>query len=414
MAKIFPDVAKTKVIFASHAEESVYAKCLGLSDKWQVYYSVTLSSIEENRGLVDNETDFLLYHPDYGVIVLEVKGGRIGFNKDKDSFYTVNRYGKSFFIKNPFQQALTWKSRFLRYLRKENIKVPITHMVSFPSLYERDLPNTAEIEKELFIGKEKLDNLEVSLKDAVKKAQPQKFLQFDDVSSRLDKVIRGINFRGKYYLRDYIDNHNIRVKDLEHIQESILNPISQVNKLAIEGEAGTGKTLLAALLARNFYKQDKSVLILTTNPLLNTKLEEDLGGRVDVKTYAELSSEYGVELLRRPNGYEGTREDWIQFVGPETLKKEIEASDLRYDVVICDEAQDVQPFWWEAIEVILKEETSNLYIFFDRSQGVFGSGSSDNNFIPEEVLPIKTPYFPLVNITYKDEKDFEKKLPYDK
>ena len=119
MAKIFPDVAKTKVIFASHAEETVYSKCLGLSSDWQVYYSVTLSSIEENRGLVDNETDFLLYHPDYGVIVLEVKGGRIGFNKEKDSFYTVNRYGKSFFIKNPFQQALTWKSRFLRYLKKK-------------------------------------------------------------------------------------------------------------------------------------------------------------------------------------------------------------------------------------------------------------------------------------------------------
>lgn len=443
MAKIFPDVAKTKVIFASHAEETVYSKCLGLSSKWQVYYSVTLSSIEENRGLVDNETDFLLYHPDYGVVVLEVKGGRIGFNTEKDSFYTVNRYGKSFFIKNPFQQALTWKSRFLRYLRKENVKVPITHMVSFPSLYERDLPKTAEIEKELFIGKEKLENLEVSLKDAVKKAQPQKFLQFDDVANKLDKVVRGISFAGKYYLRDYIDNHNIRVKDLEHIQESILNPIAQVNKIAIEGEAGTGKTLLAALLAKHFHIKDKSVLILTTNPLLNTKLEEDLGGKIDVKTYAELSSEFGVELLRRPNGYKGSREDWIQFEGPETLKKEIEESDLRYDVVICDEAQDVQPFWWEAIEAVLKTKESNLYIFFDRSQGVFGSG--EGNFVPEEVLPIKAPYFPLVNnyrttseinsfaqnfrtgknilvghsnrvgylpqiITYKDEKDFEKKL----
>ena len=96
-------------------------------------------------------------------------------------------------------------------------------MVSFPSLYERDLPQTAEIEKEIFIGKEKLENLEVALKDAVKKAQPQKFLQFNDVASRIDKVIRGISFTGKYYLRDYIDNHNNQVKDLEHIQESILN-----------------------------------------------------------------------------------------------------------------------------------------------------------------------------------------------
>ena len=86
---------------------------------------------------------------------------------------------------------------------------------------------------------------------------------------------------------------------------------------------------------------------MTTNPLLNTKLEEDLGGKIDVKTYAELSSEFGVELLRRPNGYKGTRKTGFNSKA-ETLKKEIEQSDLRYDVVICDEAQDVQPFWWES------------------------------------------------------------------
>ena len=54
------------------------------------------------------------------------------------------------------------------------------------------------------------------------------------------------------------------------------------------------------------------------------------------------------------------------------------------------------PSGGKQLKQCLREEDSNLYIFFDRSQGVFGSGSSDNNFVPEEV-PIKGPYFPLVN-----------------
>jgi superfamily I DNA/RNA helicase len=65
--------------------------------------------------------------------------------------------------------------------------------------------------------------------------------------------------------------------------------------------------------------------------------------------------------------------------------------------MICDEAQDVQPFWWESIECALRNEDSCYYIFFDRSQGVFGSGSAEHSFVPEDVLPIPGPYFPLIH-----------------
>ena len=76
--------------------------------------------------------------------------------------------------------------------------------------------------------------------------------------------------------------------------------------------------------------------------------------------------------------------------------KAITATEQRYDVLLCDEAQDVQPFWWEAVEAVLATEDSRFLIFFDRSQGIFGAGGSDKGFVPEEVLPFAQPYFPLV------------------
>lgn len=44
-----------------------------------------------------------------------------------------------------------------------------------------------------------------------------------------------------------------------------------------------------------------------------------------------------------------------------------------------------------------KKDESRFYVFFDSSQGVFGSGDEHTSFVAENVLPIKPPYFPLVH-----------------
>lgn len=397
MAKIFPNSDRVRVIFASQAEEQVYQQLKRLPPQWTVYYSCTLSGFEAEQGLTDNEIDFVLYHPHWGVVVLEVKGGRIAYNPDEAQYYSENRFGERFAIKNPFAQALNWKSRFLRYLKKKLIKVPITHMVCFPSVHEKDFPDRTDVEQGMLIGRERLENLSVSLEAAIAQAQPPKFLKFDDVGEALDKLLRGAHYASRLYIRDYIDLHENKVKDVEHVQTSLVSPIASAKRLGIEGEAGTGKTMLATTLAKHFRDLGKEVLLLSSNPLLNDFLKVQVGSRIKVLTYSEFASAYGVELLKRPSDFEGTREDWVQYVGPEKLKDAILKSPHRYDVMLCDEAQDVQPFWWESIEAALRDAESHFYIFFDRSQGVFGSGSAESSFVPEDVLPIATPYFPLVH-----------------
>jgi hypothetical protein len=119
MALMYPDTKNARVIFASRAEEAFYQACRNsLSDAWIVYYSRTLSTIDRDSGMRDNEIDFVLYHRGYGVLVIEIKGGRIRHDTQSGSFFSINRYGETFKIKDPFQQALVWKSRFWRVLRK--------------------------------------------------------------------------------------------------------------------------------------------------------------------------------------------------------------------------------------------------------------------------------------------------------
>ncbi len=398
MAQIYPDANSSRVVFASQAEEQFYEKCRNLPKSWSVYYSCTLSALEPGRGLLDNEIDFVLYHPQHGVFVIEVKGGQIKYDVSSGEFHSINRHGKSFSIRNPFQQALVWKSRFLRFMKGRGIKVPATHLVCFPNVVESDIVNGAEVEPMLILGRNRLTQLESYLQEVCAKVHPEKYLHFSDVRKSIDLTLKGASYSTKLYLRDYLDNHEMKVKDVETVHETLVTPIAGAQRLAIEGEAGTGKTLLAMILAKHFRNLGKKVLLLSSNAMLNTFLKDQVGEEIEVKTYAELASSYGVELLRRPAQFEGKRDDWIQYVGPERLKEAILASDVRYDVLLCDEAQDVQPFWWESIETVLRDEgESHFYIFFDRSQGVFGSGSAEETFIPEDVLPIDTPYFPLVN-----------------
>lgn len=397
--KIYPDQSQTRVIFPSSAEEKFYELCRSrLSEKWRVFYSVTLSKVEKDEGLKDNEIDFVLYHPKTGVLVVEVKGGRIKYQAEKKQFLSVNRHDEEFKIKDPFKQAMVWKSRFVRLLKKSQIKVPVTHLVCLPSVDESKFPESSEFDPQLIIGRSRLATLEESLFDIAKKSQ-EDYLKFDDVDGAISTLLIGRTFTTKLYIRDYIDNHEARVRDIESIHDSLVIPIVSSQRLGIEGEAGTGKTMIALLVVKHFRDLTKKVLFLSSNPILNLFLKQEIGGGdVMVDTYTNLARQYSVNLLTPPKDYTGSKSDWIQIDGPVRLKEAIAASqEEAFDVMVCDEAQDVQPFWWEALVDCLKPDSGHLYLFFDRSQGIFGSGGADKKFDPDVTLPVKQPYFPLVN-----------------
>ena len=397
MARMYPDADKSRLVFTSSAEQQFYDTARrSLGDGWRVWHSCTLSRLEGDSGLKDNEIDFVVYHPRFGVFVVEVKGGRV--RHEGGQFFSINRHGESFRIDNPFQQALVWKSRFLRLIKKQGIKLPVSHAVCFPAVGEEEFPVSAGIEPRLIIGRNRLRELEGTLKAIAQASHPEHFLEFADAGDELDRLLVGAQFTSKLYIRDYIDGHDRRLKDVESINDSLITPIASSERLAVEGEAGTGKTMLAMLLARHFVAQGKKVLLLSSNTLLNLYLKREVGDDVEIATYTETSESFGVNPFTPPEGFDGKVDDWLQYAGPERLGAAIGASNRRYDVLICDEAQDVQPFWWEALEKLLgSAEAARFYLFFDRSQGVFGSDGGAKQFIPEDVLPVPAPYFPLVH-----------------
>ena len=397
MAFLYPDVRSTEVSFPSLAEQIVYQKAQQLPDQWRVYHSITLSMKDDHEGVKDGEIDFVFYHPRHGVIVVEVKGGRISLNGETGKFYSINRHGRSFAIKNPFQQAIVWRNRFVRFLRAHNIQVPVSHAVCFPQVDEGEFPKHTTIEPAILMGRQRLDTLEAFLGSVVRSFHREDFLKFHDVGDGLDKLLIGSSFSSKPLLREYIDTHEAEVQESDLMHDILVSPVSGVPRMGVEGEAGSGKTVLASTLARRLRDGGERVLYLVSSPLLAARINSEIGQGVEVRGIGELASSLGVNLLVTPSDWVETPKDYVQVEAPERLRKAIVAANKRYDVLIVDEAQDIQPYWWVALEALLQDpETSKLYAFFDRAQGVFGGGEVNGaSYTPEETLPVPANYMQL-------------------
>ena len=226
MATMIPDTAKQRVVFPSSAEEIFYrAASTGLGAGWRVYYSCVLSAFEPGEGIQSNEIDFVLWHPSAGFVVIEVKGGRIQI--ENGEFFSINRQGEKFRIQNPFNQALVWKNRFYRFLKRENMRMPVCHAVCLPNLDESELPVTAGVERELVIGRGRLANLEQTLNEIVRKSHLEKYLKFVNPGEKaIDRLVNGSHYESRKYLREYIDHHDLRVADIESIQESLVTGVT--------------------------------------------------------------------------------------------------------------------------------------------------------------------------------------------
>lgn len=397
MAVLYPDVRNTEVAFPSLAEQVVYQKASQLGGQWRVYHSITLSMKDDHDGVKDGEIDFVFYHPAHGVIVVEVKGGRISLDGETGKFYSINRHGRMFSIKNPFQQAIVWRNRFVRFLRAHHIHVPVSHAVCFPQVEEAEFPEHSTIEPAILMGRSQLERLEEFLSGVVRSFHREDFLKFSDVSVNLDKLLIGSSFMSKPLLREYIDTHEAEVQESDLMHDILVSPVTGVPRMGVEGEAGSGKTVLASTLARRFRDAGERVLYLVSSPLLAARVSSDIGQGVEVRGIQELASSLGVNLLVTPSEWDKTPKDYVQIEAPERLRKAIVAANKRYDVLIVDEAQDIQPYWWVALEALLEnKDKSKLYAFFDRAQGVFGGGEVNGvSYTPEETLPVPLNYMQL-------------------
>ena len=93
MAKIFPERLPESVLDdpKRSGERKVYLALKNLPEKYTVFYSVHWISQAGTWGISEGEADFVITHPDLGVLILEVKGGAIQFRPDRGQWFSYDR-----------------------------------------------------------------------------------------------------------------------------------------------------------------------------------------------------------------------------------------------------------------------------------------------------------------------------------
>ena len=333
--------------------------------KYLAFHSLNLTKHKTKKF---GEADFVLVC-EYGVFVLEVKGGRIG--AENGEWYTINRYNEQFRIQDPFKQA----EGALHAIKDEiqgshlfsYLNLPIGYGVIFPNIEWKQ--QGSEWDLYTICDSRKFKNFEGWLKNFFNywssKARNNKQLSIDDIKA-LKQYLRP-NFELLEPLHVKLTNIEERVVKLTEDQYRYLDIVTANTKVLCSGGAGTGKTFLAAELAKRFASDEKNTLLVCKSNWLRRYLETRIQNE-----FVTVSTINSLKVDMRRSGIDS------------------------YDILIVDEGQDL--FDFDDIELLDKVvdgglENGEWYIFHDvnNQSGLFIDTKIEILELLESYNPAKIP-----------------------
>lgn len=423
MAIMFPDSLPENLTEYLRGEAKVFNALKTQLDKnWVVFANVSWHNKSDNSKQRDGETDFIVSHPKYGILVLEVKGGmQIVYHPDEDDWKSIDDHMNSHPIKNPYEQARKYKYQVIHELKhtKEfgvydeiHEIVNIGYAVVFPDVSRVSsgtLPSYASSDITLFEF-HLTNQLEKNLIKVMKHYSNE--MNFDESLQSLAhntlKHYLAPQFTLDRSLKLWFADEEEQIIKLTEQQYDLLGFLRFVKQASIYGCAGSGKTLLAMKKAELSAANNERTLLVCFNNILGKHF---------------ISHTSNNEYLSAGNFHDII----FKLIRNETdqsfdLFKDEEISDLvlaldipKYDVILIDEAQDFSKEQVEIIRYLLKED-GVIYYFWDSNQRVIRRDEYIPKDIPQYILDTNlrnTEYiFNEVKNHYNQDLKLQHKGPY--
>lgn len=381
------------------AEAKVYCACQSLPDSWVVLHGLRTLLIEEGKGPRDREGDFVILHPEYGLLVIEVKGGKIKHRNGRWS-RTLKKTTRG--IKDPIEQACEFKHAVLRRLHAHQSWAKMRerlgekrelarHAALFPNVGDVTVVRGPHIEKEIIGGRSELG----TLKDWIEGvyhfgADAQDWVPLESQGIEICKEILCADFSTEPILGFELDETETERLILTHEQFVAARALRTARNLAIAGGAGTGKTVLAFRHARRSAAASLRTLLLCYNRPLADSLGHErkklvhAGEVLDEHLTVNTFDGFAAWLISQAEGATGdnlreiARADHpgvpdgaeLTAIAMEYALGELPASVYDFAVVIVDEGQDFGDAHWRALHDILKR-AQRWCIFFDPNQSIY-------------------------------------------
>jgi len=391
MARMYPDVSPNELEHTS--EEPVYVALRDqLGDDYAVLHSYPWLRPWRGDALLEGEADFVVVHPQHGILVLEVKGGETIRHDGRRWFRETTSGAKEF--QDPFVQARRNMHALLDIVRERSgrrlSKDDMAHgyAVVFPHLdYEGSPPPHAD--KAIIISRKHLPMMAQAIESAYKAwtdapnaAKPlgheQHRMLLHDCLMPKFRVLRPVG--------PDLSKAAERLLELTETQAQVFEGLYVQDRVLVEGVAGSGKTFLALHRALAFAREGKRTLFVCYNKelaaWLRAHVDEDpsttsFRDLLTVKHFHSLAADLAkeAEIEFRPQaGGPLTDAFWNDEV-PDLMEQAVLSlgGAAQYDAIVVDEAQDFCLGWWYALtNSILTRPDGPLYAFLDPNQSLRG------------------------------------------
>lgn len=409
MTTMIPDLSEAQLNdLPSQAEAKVYR---ALRDKlpqdYVVLFQVGWILRREEEQAKDGETDFLVCHPDYGYLCIEVKGGGVGFDAASGEWFSVDRHQQKHPINNPIGQALRAKysirSKLNEHPRWHDLSLGNVlrgHSVFFPDIGDTNVLSRPDMPAVLIGSAKTLLEPKAWIDSA--------FAYWgNDAGSFTPIGRRGIDVVREVFARSFIvaplvasrlAEQEARRLVLTKDQMRVLDFLRSHRRVAVSGGAGTGKTVLALEKARRLASEGFKTLLTCYNRQLADHLSSMCAGtsNLEVMSFHQLCHRQ-VERAKQASGRDLVTEAKVTYPGknlydvqlPNAFAYSLEVLPDRYDAIVCDEGQDFREEFWVPLELLLSDyESAPLYVFYDDNQNIYARAGT---------FPIREEPFTLTN-----------------
>lgn len=369
------------------AETRVFdALAAQLGPRWSVFYSRPWLGETPSGAEIDGECDFVVAHPDHGVLCIEVKGGGISCDPTTDQWHSIDRYGLRHKIKNPVEQAKGSKHELLKKAKDERrwpkAFIRFRHGVIFPDIGTLPQHLGPDKPRELFATRGELsalaDWVQQRLTGGTEEAMGAPgMLVLEQLLARPFQLHAPLAFFGA--------DDDLAIQELTPQQFHILSAFQDLPRVAVTGGAGTGKTVLACEDARRQASEGRRTLMTCGSTQLAEHLRASLSDtNVEVATFPDVARRLGEAAGLLAKGAPLAPEDMPELVFDSLTGR----PDLAFDTVVVDEAQDFPPSTWVAIDALAaRSGISTLHAYFDSNQRLYGELRTQ--FESYTLLPIR-------------------------
>jgi hypothetical protein len=351
--------------------ERVVVDCFArtLFSNWLVVPDVGMRGRDQ-----DHQTDIILIHPDMGVVVVEVKGHRVGI---RDGIW-IGQEGTPL-KPQPLDQAKNNSMALQRLIRRE---IPglehldVVYGIAFPNSPRIAGELTPDIDLDQILLASDMDDADEPIERLVATRRSiGRSLESHEIEAIVKLLRPDADFEWDANARANITRQ--RLGDLCDAQISSLVSLTENRRVIARGGAGTGKTRLAVQWARKVWGEGDNVLLTCFNdPLASSLVEQfeiELDEYVHIGPFMRLALELpGMPHLEVPPNAD---RDWWNTVAIGHINLHWPEVGVRFDTIIIDEAQDFSPAWIALLEALLDPDgRRRVLLLADEGQGIYEKG----------------------------------------